>query len=223
MEEAQARLLDRIIADWPRRRQTLFEIGSIDGAWLDFFWKAGFDVDGAAAHPEQARATKARLGDRAEVFLTALDHIPAADKSYDFAVLLHPPALAQERSAVFAEARRIARKGFVVVFVNRFSLYGLTRLRNRDGAQGLTRRPLVRELREVFGDKPVSCASTLLTPPLFWRSNRLLQAFNRPAIPWSVGALTALRVDLVNETPLTPLFALQTENGLSGASYRSPF
>ena len=55
--QQEKKLLQGVIAPWPRRKQKLLDIGCGTGMFLEFFWSCGFDLTGMDKSPDMlARA-----------------------------------------------------------------------------------------------------------------------------------------------------------------------
>ena len=49
----EEKLLQSVIASWPRRKQKLLDVGCGTGMFLEFFWSCGFDQIGRASCRER--------------------------------------------------------------------------------------------------------------------------------------------------------------------------
>ncbi|MBG0777345.1 MAG: methyltransferase domain-containing protein [Desulfovibrionaceae bacterium] len=213
--ELERRLLERMVSPWPRRGRRLLEIGCGTGLFLQVFYEAGFDVDGMDSSPAMLGAARRRMGETADLQVGAADHLPYADNEYDYVALVTMLEFVADPAAVLAEAVRVARSGVLVAFLNRWSLYYLT----RGAPWPLLRRSMLRSarwftplaLRRMLldaggGDASVRFATTLSGPTFSWRNHALLRLLNT-ACPSPFGAFGALRLDLSGGAPLTPLLA----------------
>lgn len=210
----ERRLVGRLISSWPRRGQKLLDIGCGPGMFLKHFWETGFDVSGVDASPEMLGAARRRLGPHAAYHVGQADHLPFEDNEFDYTVLLTVLEFCEDPDAVLREAVRVARRGLLVTFLNRWSLYWLTHGRNGAAeaghlAQARWYSPLDmrRMVWRVMGAGPAESASVLPGPVWSWRGDRPWGLVNRFVYPYGLGAYGALRVDFVGGKPLTPLVA----------------
>jgi SAM-dependent methyltransferase len=70
-------------------------------------------------------AARARLGSLADLHLGDAEHLPFDDNEYDFAVLLTVLEFCPDPGLALREAARVARKGLIIGYLNRFSLHWL--------------------------------------------------------------------------------------------------
>lgn len=210
----ERKLLARLMACWPRRGQELLEIGCGPGIFLSSFWEDGFDVSGLDSSPEMLAAARERLGNRAEFHLGHADTLPFRDKEFDFVVLLTLLEFMEDPLPVLTEAKRTARKSVLVAFLNKWSFYYLShgsRFRKSDSAlrraYWFTPVSMYALLSTVFGRKPMTFRSVLPGPYMTWRQRFPWSFLNSFVYPHCVGCYCAVRVDLVNEKPLTPLLS----------------
>lgn len=220
---SELRLIDHMISSWPRRFNSLLEIGCGPGFFLDHFYKAGFETTGIDSSPAMIRAAGCRLDTKVDLHVGQGDHLPFRDKEFDYAALITVLEFADNPAPMLAEARRVARKGLLIAYLNKLSLYylmhGLPLGRNSKGVlrsahwfTPLGMRGLVNRTMAGF---PVYHRSVLLGPVCSWR----------PRFPWKhlnqliglpmFGAFNTIRVDFKGETPLTPLY-LESRAGVGG-------
>jgi hypothetical protein len=64
------------------------------------------------------------------------------------------------------------------------------------------------------GFKPARTRSVLPGPPCTWRDAPPWGLINRLILPPQLGAICAMRIDLVGYQPLTPIYAWKTEPGI---------
>ncbi len=223
-------LVDTVIADWPRRNQRLVEIGCGLGIFLEEFWRGGLDITGLDNSPAMIAACRERLGHRAELFLGNADHLPFEDKEFDYAALVTLLEFCPDPGAVLREATRTAKKGLVLAFLNRWSLYA--REQRKVGQKNGQKNGLDTTLSQArwfswpeisrlicahVGHKPTLARSILAGPPSTWKDRPGLRQMNSLICPPFLGAFTVVRVDFIGEKPLTPLPAWTTEAGMGGA------
>lgn len=215
-------LLASLISAWPRRNQRLLEVGCGPGKFLELFWQTGFDVSGIDASPAMLAAARNRLGKAADLQVGHAEHLPCDDKEYDFVALVTTLEFCEDPRAAIAEAVRVARKGVLIGFLNRRSLYYLTHGRcwPRRECDGLLRQARWKTWTEVWdaflavaGLKPFRARSVLPGPPWTWKDRVPWKQINAIHYPPGIGAFAAVRFDLVDEKPLTPIMAWKTEPG----------
>jgi ubiquinone/menaquinone biosynthesis C-methylase UbiE len=216
----EKRLFQRLLSPWPRRRQTLLEPGCGTGIFLEFFWEAGFDVSGIDSSSAMLARARKRLGSKAELHLGQVEDLPFEDNEFDFVALITVLEFCSNPEAVIKEAARVARKGLVIGFLNKHSLYYLTHGLNYPGV----RKSLLRQarwfswwqmrkiIRNVVGPKKVYARSVLPGTTLFWRDLPGLKHFYKILWPPFVGSFVGVRVDLIKVAPIqTPLMVLGSE------------
>jgi len=222
----EARLVRHLISGWPRRNQRLLEVGCGTGFFLHLFYDSGFDITGLDSSPDMLQAARQRVGRCADLHLGHADHLPFDDKEFDFVALLTVLEFLPDPAAALREAYRVARKGILVAFLNKLSLYYLTHgldvpclrpllpkatlLRNARWFSPWAMRAL---MVSVVGHKPMTGQCVLPGPLATWRDNFPCRMLNGSLYPLSIGSFCALRADLVDEVPLTPIFSFSTQPG----------
>ena len=214
-------LISSLVSAWPRRNSTLLEIGCGTGAFLELFWESGFEVYGLDSSPDMLEVARARMGHKAECVLGRGEHTPFGDGEFDFAAFITSLECMRNPEEALAEAFRVAARGVLVVFLNRWSLYWLERwalprlarrLPRAGGERPSTLRHMewlsIMRLRRMLWrlniHAPVTCRSTLFAPGFLWKNGGKKK--NCPAwwgfLPF--GGVVAARIDLtpVNVTPL---------------------
>ncbi|NCC25275.1 MAG: class I SAM-dependent methyltransferase [Deltaproteobacteria bacterium] len=205
--------LQKMVAPWPRRKQTLLDIGSGTGFFTTMFWEAGFEVTALDASPDMLSRARARLGNKAEYRVGVAEHLPFDDNEFDFTALVTVLEFCDDPAKALAEAGRVSRKGLLLVFLNRWSFYYLSHGRPRPDRGILSRGrwlswPAIRRLVNEALDRPVLHARSILPGPSWtWRSWPGLQTLNGLCLPPWMGAFVAVRVDLGPRSAQTPLFA----------------
>ena len=124
---AERRLLDSVVAEWPRRNQRVLEIGCGTGLFQHILFDDGFSVAGLDKSPGMIDAARKRLGPEAELYVGDGEVLPFADKEYDFCVLWTVLEFCEDPGRALAEAARVAAKGLLIGFLNRHSAYWLAR------------------------------------------------------------------------------------------------
>jgi SAM-dependent methyltransferase len=208
----EIRLLERMTSAWPRRGQRLLEIGCGTGLFLETLHRAGFDVTGLDAAPAMLEAARERLGQVADLHLGQAEHLPFADKEFDFSVLLTVLEFCPDPGLALREAARVTRKAVLVGFLNRCSLYWLSiRLRGRPGVRSLrqanwfTPWGMRRLVRDNLGPRPGTFSSILPGPSWTWREAFPWRQLNDLILSCPVGAFCVRTVSLANEPVMTPL------------------
>ncbi|MCA1945052.1 MAG: class I SAM-dependent methyltransferase [Desulfovibrio sp.] len=220
----QLRLLERMLAAWPRRGRSLLQIGCGIGQFLDVFWQAGFDVTGVEHSPALLAASRARLGSRVDLHLAAFDHLPFADREFEYVVLTGCPPTQEH----LAEAMRVASRGALIAFCNRWSLAGAVSLVRRramyfpPSAHTSCFWPVLRRLRALARERAAMKAgnavtthpwaitqrSMLLGPPQSWVERKPWSLLNDWPCLLPVGAWHVIRLDLAPAAGMTPLVQL---------------
>lgn len=213
------RLFQRLVSDWPRRGHTLLDVGCGPGVFLEMFWEYGFDVTGLDTSQAGVDMARERLGHRADFRIGQPDFLPFEDESVDYVALISVLEYVADPKAVLAEALRVAARGVLLGFMNRWSFYGLmdgppwpwTRARSRHG-RWLSPWRVAGMVRELSPGARVRTRTVLCGPPRSWQENTLGGRLNTPELPLPIGAFAGLRVDMPNAVPLTPLH-LRTTDG----------
>jgi len=213
--EREARLLQSVLAGWPRRGHKLLEIGCGTGLFLEMLYQMGFDVTGVDSSPEMVMAARKRLGKRADIHLGSGELTAYSDNEFDYAFLWSVLEFTENPEAMLAEAARVAEKGLLIGFLNKNSLYYTMNVRKTSGtmSQGkwLTWTAVQDMVRKATGFRPTLARSVLPGPMQTWAESGPGRWINSRLCPPFLGAFTAVRVDFVNMKPLTPLFAWKSE------------
>lgn len=212
----QEKLLLGMLAGWPRRRQKLLDIGCGTGIFLEFFWSGGFEVTGVDKSPDMLARARKKMGDRVELHLGPAEHLPFDDREFDYVSLMTVLEFVEDPGLVLREAARVARKGVLITFLNRSSLYRLSvRLAKKESVLSqanwfgwLRMRELV---QKNIRPGQILSRSVLLGPPMTWKPVFGLRHINGLELfPWC-GAISAIRADLSPIPARTPLMAWNTE------------
>lgn len=213
--DCETRLLQSVLAGWPRRGHKLLEIGCGTGLILEMLYQMGFDVTGLDNSPEMIMAARTRLGNRAEFHLGTGELTPYADNEFDYALIWAALEFTDDPAAMLAEAARVAEKGILLGFLNKHSLYYAMNVRNTgstlDSGTWYTWCEIQDMIKRATGFRPTTAQSVLPGPLQTWKAGKLVQYINCGLYPPFVGAFGAARVDFVNMKPLNPLFAWRTE------------
>lgn len=205
-------LLSHLTSHWPRRGRRLLDIGCGPGVFLEHFHRAGFDVTGLDRSPLMVEAARERIGPLADVQVCEATHLPFEDNSFDYASLLTVLEFIENPLDVLREASRVAKRGILVGYLNRMSLYRLcagsgTLLSRARWFWPWRMRSLV---RTALAGAHLRERSVLPGPPATWRTGFPLFQAGRLVLPPWLGGYCALAVDLIDEPPLTPLPAWRT-------------
>ncbi len=228
---AEKRLISRLISGWPRRGHSLLEIGCGTGLFLEAFWEAGFDISGLDSSQHMLDAARQRLGHRADLHLGNAECLPFEDREFDFVALLTMLEFLDDPLAVLREACRVARKGLLVAFLNKYSLYYLSHglelpfLRRSTLRRARWRSPWEMRtlLQQATERKHVVLRSVLPGPMWSWRRTPPLHWLNRSVMPLWLGAYCGARVDLIESAPLTPLLLFTSEKRVANRPAQAAF
>lgn len=205
-------LLRALYSVWPRRSRSMLVLNAGSADFLETLWEAGFDVTGQDSDPPFLDQARKRLGRRAEYVLSAPDHLPFADRSFDYAVAVAALEFWDRPEAVLEEIGRLVCGGVILIFPNSWSLFGLEcRLRRKDplcsSARPLLRSPraLARMARAAYGRNKTAWASVLPAVSHTWRKGSLFRLINSPRAPLPLGAFAGLRIDFGPLSAGTPL------------------
>ncbi len=211
----EEKLLQGIIAPWPRRKLKLLDIGCGTGTFLEFFWSCGFDLTGIDLSPDMLASAREKIGHRADLHLGSAEHLPFEDREFDYASIMTVLEFVDDPALVLLEAARVARKGILITFLNRTSFYGVSvRLKKKSylaRARWFSWLELRGLIRKNLSPGTMEARSILLGPPCTWSSAPIIRQLNSmPVLPW-MGAVTAVRIDLTAPRAQTPLMAWTTE------------
>jgi ubiquinone/menaquinone biosynthesis C-methylase UbiE len=212
----EEKLLQGVIAPWPRRKQKLLDIGCGTGFFLEFFWSCGFDLTGMDKSPDMLARAREKIGHRADLHLGSAEDLPFEDREFDYASLMTVLEFVDDPGLVLREAARVARKGVLITFLNRSSFYGLSvRLSGKKSslsqAHWFTWAQMRGLIQKNLSPGDMTARSILLGPPCTWSPAPIIRHLNSiPVFPW-MGAVAAVRIDLTAPRAQTPLMAWKTE------------
>lgn len=212
----EIKLLQSVIAPWPRRKQKLLDVGCGTGMFLEFFWSCGFDLTAMDKSPHMLALAREKMGHRADLHLGSAEHLPFEDREFDYVSLVTVLEFVDDPALALREAVRVARKGLVIGFLNRWSLYGLSvRLEKKksslSGAHWFTWPEMRGLIQKNLCPGSLEARSILSGPPCTWNPAPVIRYLNTtPVLPW-MGAFTAVRVELTAPRAQTPLMAWKTE------------
>ena len=205
-------MLRHLLSGWPRRSRSVLVFNAGSGDFLESLWEAGLDVtaqENDAAFLESARKS---LGSRAEFVLSAPDHLPFDDCSFDYAVAVCALEFWERPEAVLEEIGRLACSGVILIVPNAWSLFGLECRLRKSAPLCASARPLLqtpwrlrRLARRAYGKKKTAWASVLPAFTPTWKGSGLFRLINDPVAPLPLGAFAGLRVDfgpLYTGTPM---------------------
>lgn len=198
----QLSLLEKALAPWPRRQAPLLEINCGNGAFLEFLWQCGFDVQGTETDPSLREKAAAARVPGLEIFAAADDDLPFDNDSFDW-VILHLKAPDSMETNI-AEGTRLARRGFMLTFWNSSSFPALCwrSWNKKEWAPCSAPWKKAWELMRAMEMGRIASLSTLALPGCMWRD------------PWpggtmsmfgvSLGAWCVIRLDMGASRPVTP-------------------
>ena len=191
-------------------------IGCGTGASAVPLLEKGLDVTGIDPSPYMLDILSATLGNRVSLYRGFAEDLPFDDNSFNHACLFTCLEFVDDPVLVLREAARVARKGILVTFLNKWSFYGWSvRLGRRHSTLARARWFTWPEMRALI-QKSVSpgameARSILLGPSCTWNAAPVIRLLNSvPVFPW-MGAVTAVRIDLTAIPAQTPLMAWNTE------------
>ena len=216
--EQKRRLLRHLCAAWPRKKNSLLEIGCCTGYFLQAFHEEGFRITGVDASPVMLKKARARLGRKADLHLGSPDYLPFEDNEYDYVLLSNTQDFTRDTlQAVLKEAFRIGKNGIALAFVNRRSCFYLSRHLSPITALLCSAPPSSvhcwtwREMRQLLNqtmDHPRLSRASVLPGPLWtWQNRSFGRILNAGIYPLACGAYCAVRVDYARKKPLNPLLA----------------
>lgn len=213
--QQEEKLLQGLLAPWPRRKQKLLDIGCGTGLFLEFFWSCGFDVTGIDKSPHMVSAAREKMGNHVDLHAGVAEHLPFDDREFDYGSLMTVLEFADDPEQALREANRVVRKGLLIAFLNRTSLYACATRFGRDSSLRRARWFSWMEFRRMIAKNipagRVESRSILCGPPCTWSKVFGLRHLNSvPLFPW-MGAISMVRIDLMTPPARTPLMAWKTE------------
>lgn len=213
--EREAKLLQSVLAGWPRRGHKLLEVGCGTGLFLEMLYQMGLDITGIDSSPSMVMAARKRFGNRADIHLGDGEIMPYNDNEFDYVFLWSVLEFTENPEAMLAEATRVAEKGLLIGYLNKNSLYYSMNVRKSSGTLSkgnwqtwCTMQDLI---KKATGFRPTLARSVLPGPTGTWRETGICKPINHTLYPPFLGAFVAVRVDFVNMKPLNPLFAWRSE------------
>ena len=219
--EHKKSLILNLIYDWSRRYQSLLEIGCGTGEFLEVFWETGFDVTGIDPSPTNICGARSRLGSKSDFYIGQVDYLAFEDNQFDYVAMINILDLRTRPETVIHEAYRIARKGFIIGFLNRFFWYSFMGEMSKKWTRSLHSNDQIKAeswfgvkrilRRDIPGSVRFTAGSVLPWPQWSWIYYCWFQRMNKKFYSPYWGMFSAARVDLGEERPLTPLMAWNTE------------
>ena len=123
-------LIAHMLTSWPRRNHSMLDMGCGSGHFLELFWNAGFDVTGVEEREECLKLSREKIGQRAALRQSNLEHLPFDDNDFDFVTIVTALERVKNPEKVLREAFRVATHGVLVLFFNSWSLYRFEQLLN---------------------------------------------------------------------------------------------
>ena len=211
----EKQLVLSLVSSWPRRKKSLLEIGCGTGYFLQVLWEAGFDVTGIDSSAAMLKRARKRMGSKADLHLGKAEYLPFADGEFDYAVLLTVLEFSPYPEAILQEARRVCKKGVLIGYLNRFSLYYISHgrrwLNPRPGklaqATWLSSYSLKKMIRRHMHPEAIKTRSVLPGPKCSWRNFFPCKQINGGIYPPVCGAYALMRIDLKRGKLKTPLLA----------------
>ncbi|BCS89166.1 methyltransferase type 11 [Pseudodesulfovibrio sediminis] len=216
--DQEIRLLQNVLAGWPRRKRKMLEIGCGTGLFLEQMYQMGLDVTGIDSSSKMIMAARKRFGNRADLHIGNGENMGYSDNEFDYACIWSVLEFSKDPEAMLVEAARVAEKGLLIGFLNKHSLYYTMDIRKAESTLSkgnwFTWCEMKDLIKRATGFHPTMARSVLPGPMKTWKSTGIASMLNSKIFPPSVGAFVAVRVDFINMKPMNPLFAWKTEPGL---------
>lgn len=208
--EQEQLLVQYLVSEWPRRGHSLLDVGCGTGIFAEMLREYGFDVTGFDNRQEMLVASRARLGQQADLRLGQAEHLPFEDDSMDYVALLSVLSSVSDPVSALAEALRVARRGVIIGFLNRWSAYGvyeslLENRRDRPHRRWISLGWINRTVRPLWPHCRIRSRSVLTGPPPTWKASFFWGRLNRFRLSLPLGAYVGVCIDVRVEAPLTPL------------------
>ena len=217
----EKRLIQHLVSSWPRRRQSLLDIGCGTGVFLELFWESGFDVYGIDASAKMLSRAREKMGHRVDLHLGKAQYLPFDDNEFDFSAIITVLEFCDDPQKVIMEAARVTKKGILLCFLNKNSIYYLGKKAFPSGRTGIlakarwfTHRQINDMVTKSLGPKNIFSLSVLPGPKSMWKDRSLLRIFNKFFWPPYMGAFVGMRIEIMEMGPVrTPLMAFKKELG----------
>jgi len=119
----EKKLLAHLISTWPRKKQSLIDLGCGPGSFLNFFSQTGFEVMGVDKNPYMLKAARKTTKDKIPLALADLSSLPFSENEFDFGAILLVLEFVDQPEIILEEAKRIVKKGLLIAFLNKYSFY----------------------------------------------------------------------------------------------------
>ncbi len=215
-QECIEMLLGKLLSGWPRRSRSLLVLNAGSGQMLEMLWQAGFDITAQDDDPEFLSLARESVHRHIDFILSAPDHIPLNDCSFDYAVAVAALEFWENPESVFEELNRVACSGIILIFPNSLSVCAGKRLWGEPhplfhypDARLPSAKTVWSLLNKCFGKKNKQWTSTLVGPCFTWQPR--FARFNSILSPIPLGAVLGVRVDFGPMCVGTPLLLHATE------------
>jgi len=191
-DRAECALLDWLMAWFPRAHRVL-ELGCGTGHFTRWLASRGCAAIGLDRSPAMLREARTLARDTPLVLADARQ-LPMRDGAFDVSTLITTLEFLEQPAQALEESVRVAERGVVLVVLNRCSVGALSRRwgpQSRGsllaGARDLSRARLRDALVKASGERLVG---------MHWRSTLLPRPLDRALVPWPVGDVLGVAVEL---------------------------
>lgn len=208
--QAKMKLVADLMSGWPRRGRSILEIGCATGLLTEMFYHAGFDVTGLDSSVPMVAAARERMQGRADLHLGRAEHLPFEDNQFDFVSVGSVLEHADDPELVLSEAIRVASCAVVVTVYSTWSMYYACRDRNVVGVDkrcALSPLTVNKMLRDLACDRELVRRSILVGPVFSWKDIPVCRWINSRILPYGVGALSGIQIDVCDTKLTIPLMA----------------
>jgi len=217
----EKRLIQHLVSSWPRRKQSLLDIGCGTGVFLELFWESGFDVYGIDASAKMLSQAREKMGHRADLHLGKAQYLPFDDNEFDFSAIITVLEFCDDPQKVIKEAARVTKKGILLCFLNKNSIYYLSKKIFRTGqtrimsnSRWFTYWEIKKMVTDTLGPKSIFSLSVLPGSKSMWKDRCVLRNINNFFWPPCLGSFIGMRIELLEIAPIkTPLMAFKKELG----------
>jgi ubiquinone/menaquinone biosynthesis C-methylase UbiE len=217
----EKRLIQHLVSSWPRRKQSLLDIGCGTGVFLELFWESGFDVYGIDASAKMLSRAREKMGNRADLHLGKAQYLPFDDNEFDFSAIITVLEFCDDPIKVIEEAARVTKKGILLCYLNKNSLYYLNkkffrsgRSRIMAGSRWFTHREIKKMVTDTLGPRNIFSLAVLPGSKFMWKDRCILSYINKTFWPPCMGSFVGMRIELLEIAPVkTPLMAFKKELG----------
>ena len=204
--EIQISLLQKALANWPRRGTPLLEVNCGKGDFLPLFWRSGFEIIATEKDQCLRKIAASKPVPGLEIYAASDDYLPFDNDYFDWVVVHLFKTTPDQEKITIAESLRVARRGIMVSFWNTSSLaakFGLFAQKEpfKDGFSWLHIWRVLYSLKAG----PLSSFSSGFAPQTFWHNKKILAMFEHCAFFKFLGAWCLMRVDIASRDLSTPL------------------